>query len=56
MIAILDRHGAASAPEASVVLGTKVRTSVRAGVPGDGTRAQGVTRTIVQAMQRLKSR
>lgn len=56
VIAILDEQGAGAAPEASAVLGYKVRTSVRAGVPGDGTRAQNVTRTIVQAMQRLKRR
>lgn len=54
VIAFLDECGAGSAPDASAVLGYKVRTSVRAGAPGDGTRAQSVARTIVQAMQRLK--
>ena len=56
VIAMLDEHGSSAEPEATSVLGYRVKTSVRGGRPGSGARSQAVAKTIVDALRRLKGK
>lgn len=53
-IAFLDEEGPPPEPEHKTVLGYKVKTKIKAPSPADAARSQSVTRTIVDALRRIR--